>query len=49
MLSIGEPGTAEGVDHAEQHEDLRGLVEQDSEQVQGAEGPPVGPVKEEVG
>ena len=49
MLGIGQSGTAERVDHAEQHEDLGGLVEQDREQVQGAEVVLVGPVEEKVG
>jgi hypothetical protein len=49
MLGIGESSTSERVDHAEQHEDLGGLVEQDREQVQGAKGPLVGPLEEEVG
>ena len=49
MLGIGKPGTAERVDHAQKHEDLGGLVEQDREQVQGAKGPLVGPLEEEVG
>ena len=49
MLSICYPCTAEGLNHTEEHEYLRWLVEQDGQQVEGAEGPLVGPVEEEIG
>ncbi len=49
MLGIGESGASEGVDHAEKHEELGGLVEQDREQVEGTEGLLVRTVEEEVG